>query len=202
MNIFDLAGIFEQVYGYETDSFNLSVNTLDYKQTAAKGSPYYAKDLLGREYFLPATIIYTTYTTSEFGTKAPAGKKFSLPYPVISVTGRKTIVETQLTERVGTVKELINVQDYEIIIKGFLINNEDDFPEDDMATLIEIFESQYPVQLQNALTDIFLVNPDRKGSDNAVIKDLSFPEVRGIKNVKPYQLTLVSDAIFSLDEIK
>ncbi len=192
---FDLASLFAKAFGYETHAFEPKFDTLPTRVTnSSKGAPYYDTDVTGREYFLPAIIIYTTAAGEE--------KIYTLPNPVISISGRKNIVETALTERNGTVKEIINVQDYDIVIKGIIVDHNSAYPEADVATLIEIFESNTAVQLANALTDILLIHPDRKGSDNVVIKELSFPPVTGAKYVKPYQLTLVSDAIFNLQEIQ
>jgi len=191
---FDLASLFANAFGYETHAFDPKFNELPTRVTnSSKGAPYYDTDVTGREYFLPAVIIYTI---------GGEEKTYTLPNPVISITGRKNIIETALTERNGTVKEVINVQDYDIVIKGIIVNHDNAYPEADVATLIEIFETNAAVQLLNALTDILLIHPDRKGSDNVVVKELSFPPVAGAKFVKPYQLTLVSDAIFNLQEIQ
>ncbi|MEG0499905.1 MAG: DUF6046 domain-containing protein, partial [Rikenellaceae bacterium] len=39
---------------------------------------------------------------------------YEIPNAIISCTGKKTIVETPMVGRKGAVKELINVDDYEI----------------------------------------------------------------------------------------
>ena len=120
---------------------------------------------------------------------------------MISISGRKTIVETPLTERRGTVKELINIEDYEIVIKGFIIGATNDFPENDVAILRNIYEQNSALSIQCPLTDIFLLRPDRSGSDQVVIKDLRFPGIKAVKNVCPYELHMVSDEPFNLIEI-
>ncbi|MDR3681543.1 MAG: DUF6046 domain-containing protein [Flavipsychrobacter sp.] len=200
---FSLSTLYDHYFGEQADPFNPKYDSVPQPiLNSSKGTPYYGYDTRGRQYFLPAVITYELNTPTGVGTDSFSEvKKYTLPYPVISITSKKTIVETTLTERGGSVKELINVQDYDIVIKGFLYNYNNQFPEADVATLLEIFKSPGAVQLQNALTDIFLLHADRKGSDSVVVKDLSFPEVKGIKNVKPYQLTLSSDAIFNLVDI-
>ena len=119
-------------------------------------------------------------------------------YPVISISSRKTIIETPLTERRGTVKELINMQDYEIVIKGFIIGNSNEFPEAEVGRLRTIYEQNSALSVQCPLTDIFLLRPDRSGSDQVVIRELIFPAVKGVKNIRPYQLRMVSDEPFNL----
>ena len=129
---------------------------------------------------------------------AGAYKKWNLPYPVVSISSRKTIVETPLTERRGTVKELINIQDYEITIRGFIIGKPNEFPESDVTLLRTIYEQNTPISIQCPITDIFLVRPERNGSDEVVISDLKFPSIQGVKNVRPYELHLISDEAFNL----
>ena len=124
--------------------------------------------------------------------------EWDLPYPVISISSRKTIIETALTERRGTVKELVNIEDYQIVIKGFIIHPTNEFPENRVTTLRNIFEQNTVLSIKCPLTDIFLLRPDRSGSDQVVIKELKFPAITGIKNVRPYELHLVSDEPFNL----
>ncbi len=196
---FSLIDIFEKAFGYKSAAFKPEFDHvygfIDGSKTGeltnyrsnngAHGSPYYSTDANGREYFLPVTI------KSSLGT-------IDLPYPVISITSKKTIIETPLTERRGTVKEFINIQDYEIVIKGFMINDSNEFPESDVTMLRSIYELIEPVSIANPATDIFLLRPDRKGSDLVIIKDLKFPSSGGVKNVRPYELTLISDEPFNL----
>ena len=198
---FNLADIFERAFGYRTAAFDPEFaeargnNPALRVDQGAHGSAYYAKDSLGTEYYMPVTIAYPD--NAETG----ALKKWDLPYPVISITSRKTIVETPLTERRGTVKELINIQNYEIVVKGFIIGNTNEFPEDAVTTLRSIYEQNVPLSIQCPLTDIFLLRPDRSGSDQVVLYEIKFPAISGIKNIRPYELHFVSDEPFNLISI-
>ena len=198
-NLFDLAGLFEQAFGYKTRAFSPEFNAVTGDSnpsritSGAHGSPYYAHDEAGVEYFLPVILSYE---------KDGSTIELSLPYPVVSVTSKKTIIETPLTERGGTVKELVNVQDYEIVVKGFIVNNAgNEFPEQQVAALRGIYEQNAALSIQCPLTDIFLLRPGRSGSDKVVVRDMKFPAVTGIKNVRPYELHLVSDEPFNLINI-
>ena len=219
---FSLAALFEQTFGYKTPAFDPKFNNVvgdsalspGRKENGAQGSPYYSNDALGREYYMPVTITYTDSSQNNGliggdgsftpGTTNPGGggtgiqTKWDLPYPVVSITSKKTIVETPLTGRRGTVKELINIQDYEITVRGFIIGSTNEFPESDVTTLRTIYEQNAALSIQCPLTDIFLLRPDRSGSDQVVIRDLSFPAINGVKNVRAYQLRMVSDEPFSL----
>jgi hypothetical protein len=195
---FNLGDLFEQTFGYKTRAFQPQFatvsgdNALLRVEQGVYGSPYYADDALGTEFFLPVTITYSGST---------AQQQWNLPYPVISLNSRKTIVETPLTERRGTVKELINIQDYEITIKGFIISATDDFPENDVMTLRSVYEQNMALSIKCPLTDIFLIRPDRSGSDQVVIRELKFLAITGVKNIRPYELVMVSDEPFNLIDI-
>jgi hypothetical protein len=212
---FSLADLFEKAFGYKTKAFSpgfppaQGIKTPFRSEQGSHGSPYYAKDALGAEYYMPVTLIYpdaavspsSSSTIQRSGESSSPLKKWSLPYPIISISSRKTIVETPLTERRGTVKELINIEDYEIVIKGFIVGNTNEFPESEVATLCAVYEQNVSLSIQCPLTDIFLLRPDRSGSDQVVIKSLTFPSVPGVKNVRPYELHLVSDEPFNLISI-
>lgn len=185
-----VAEVFEQAFGYKSSAFsrqpfNSYTNDIPSAGRTKKGSMLVLSDALGFEYYMPVSLGGT-----------------QLQHPVIQVTGRKNIVETALVERQGTVKELINVQDWEINIKGVIISSNDKFPEDDLESLTKLFYKKEAVEIESALTDIFLLRLERQGHTYAVIKELNFPEVRGVMNARPYEIKLVSDAPFDLTEIK
>ena len=202
---FNLAALFEKTFGYKTHAFEpilapVSGNKrLSRVELGVHGSAYYANDALGNEYYMPVTLLYSNEANT--GNNPQVLQKYSLPFPVISISSRKTIIETALTERRGTVKELINITDYEIVIKGFIIGATNEFPEIEVSKLRTIYEQNTPIAIQCPLTDIFLLRPDRNGSDQIIISDLQFPAISGVKNVRPYQLTMLSDEPFNLSLI-
>jgi|GEM_PF-650594 len=222
----DLVDAFKQAFGIQPKSYDLQVaavqgdTPLSRKEKGQLGSPYYAIDkVLGVEYFMPVTISYpdvsqtgltdtqTLYLNGQAISNSGALnsgliKSFDLPVPVISIDARNTIVKTGLTERTGTVKELISADDYDITIHGFIISATDDYPEETVATMAEIFRVGQAVSIRSVLTDIFLLHPDRSGSDQAVVTDFKLTGLKGRKNQEAYELRLVSDAPFSLIDIR
>jgi len=205
-----LGDLFEQAFGYKTHAFEPKFSRTNKRgqEQGKAGAPFYAKDALGQEYFMPVTI---SYPDTSAASSPPAGvtsdarnftskKSWQLPYPVISIESAKTIVKTQLTERRGTVKEQINITDYQITIKG-LILGDGEFPETVVSTLRDIYERNAPLSIQCPLTDIFLLRPDRSGSDQVVISELKLPATGSSENVRPYELKLISDEIFNLISI-
>jgi hypothetical protein len=144
---------------------------------------------------MPVTLSYNNGAADSTG--GPL-QHWQLPHPVVSVSSRKLLVETPLTGRSGTVKECIAIHDFEITIKGFLIGGDGAFPERDITALRTIYELNETIGISCALTDIFLLRPGRKGSDQVVIKEMKLPQICGVKNVRPYELLLVSDEPFNL----
>ena len=98
-------------------------------------------------------------------------------------------------------KELINIQDYKITITGFLIAGTNDFPEAQVTALRNLWEQSTPITIKCPMTDIFLLRPDRSGSDQVVIVDFDVTTKKGVKNVVDYKLELVSDEPFNLIDI-
>jgi hypothetical protein len=200
---FSLVELFEKSFGYRTNAFDPDFGNVQglkpgvRAEQGAHGSPYYAKDTMGVEYFLPVTLAYSDNGSAGSGQL----KKWNLPYPVISISSRKTIIETPLTERRGTVKELINIEDYDITVKGFIISASNDLAEDAITTLRTIYEQNTPLSIQCPLTDIFLLRPDRSGSDQVALREIRFPTIVGVKNIRPYELHFVSDEPFNLVSI-
>lgn len=141
------------------------------------------ENIMGREVFLPIRL------------STANGLSITCPCATIRVQGSKSVVRTAVSERVGTVKEMFQVGDYIFTIKGVLIAPVGkSFPDDDIYTLRQLFESTEHVLLQNSLSDMFLDT-----TRYVCITDLEFPDVQGrTLRMKPFQLTCESDYIESL----
>jgi hypothetical protein len=198
-----LATLFEQTFGYKTLAFEPKFEKVtgrnERKEQGVGGSAYYATDASGVEYYMPVTLIYTETNGRSTDTNDDATlKRWNLPYPVISIECKKTIIETALAGRNGTVKELIGAQDYVITIKGVIVGANNEFPEESMSTLRSIYEQNIALSIECPLTDIFLLRPNRNGSDKVVMSELKLPVVTGVKNIRAYELKLLSDEAFNL----
>ena len=142
------------------------------------------RELQGRSFFMPVTFIHTD-KEREITTE------YEIPNAVIGFTGKKNIVETPMVGRRGTVKELISIDDYEISIAGAAA--ESDWPEEQLAQLVELFEINEAVSLRCALTDIFMQEDDR-----VVIKDIEFAEMQGYETMQTVRISAVTDRSFEL----
>jgi len=140
------------------------------------------ENLEGREVFLPVRISDGDY-------------EVVIPCCTIRVQGTKQVIRTAVSERIGTVKEMFQVGDYQFTVKGVLIAPPGKaMPDDDIWRLRQLFESTEHVLLTNALSDLFLDN-----SRYVCITDMEFPDQQG-KNLRhrPFQFTCESDYIDSL----
>lgn len=157
---------------------------VDPKGQAAKETSFgmpLSERMLGMEVFLPVTL-------------SSQGVVLQIPCCTIRVTCSKTVVKTALSERVGTVKEQFSVGDYQFAVKGVLIaGNGFAFPDRQIYTLRQFFESTTPVTLSNALADLFLDT-----SQYVCMTSLEFPETSGDLQHRPFTFTAESDYIQSL----
>lgn len=198
--IIDISSLYEKTFGSkpyhvpsstkseETNLFRLGDKTSENRFTN-KGS-LLVEQFKGVEVMLPVRFY-------------DAGKLLIyLPYTVIKIAGKKTIVETALNARRGTVKEEFSVDDYSITVKGFLIDEARNFPEDQLELLRDLFETSHAVTLDNALTNIFLTDSSLKEDEQrrVVIYDFDVQEVQGGRlHVRPFTMALKSDCVFTLE---
>lgn len=148
------------------------------RESSNLGSTLRKRDANGRWYFMPVVLVYK-------------GKEYKMPNSLISIRGKKNIVSTPMVGRKGTVKELISMDDYEIRIQGVALDT--DWPDDQLATIKEIYSVNESVQLKCALTDIFMDEEDM-----VVIKSIDIPEMKGVEHAQTYSLDLETDRSFEL----
>ena len=141
-----------------------------------KGSRLFKKDALGRWYFMPVHI-----------------GDVEIPQAVLSITGKKNIVETSMIGRGGTVKELISIDDYRITIGLYIQSSDGRYPEEQINEIQELWEINEAIGIHSALTDIIFY-PDNK----IVITSISYPSTPGVEDAQVVKLECVTDAPFEL----
>lgn len=116
--------------------------------------------------------------------------------PTITISGGKNIVETELNrgERKQNVLEEINLNNYQLIIRGVILNetNFDSYPEEDVRRLREILEKAGSVTIENGLTSIWNI------SKVAIVRWEMF-EVKGYIGAQAFELECKSDEDFELE---
>lgn len=201
--IIDIDRLFQQQFGTKPHIVKIpgennsgEIYKINTTNTTNLTSDYLTKDSKGVEIWLP---VYFGGLPADVGDN---GDLF-LPYTVVRITGSSTIIRTPLAERRGSVKELYNVDDYKINIKGFFIDKDKRLlPEKDLQALKRIHESGQAFTLYNKLTDIFLTDKSLTAIEQqrVVITGFDLPEVEGgRKYVRPFSMTLESDCVFTLE---
>ncbi len=142
-----------------------------------------------------------------------SGTEFSMPTkiagyqlpnePTIRIRGGKEIIETKITrlDPVGflnrqNVLEEINLNNYNIRIRGLLINENDpdDYPEEQLRALREVVTQSGSVAIENAILTMW-------GITQIAIYDFDFPECRGMA-VQPYEIIGTSDELVDLELVE
>lgn len=198
-NRFDINALFETVFGMN------------------RGVPYDSGQLITQEVTMPEppfdSVGVVPAASGEFvqmrntlGGKLPTGQSIFMPVqigdlllpnePTLRITGVKNIVSTRLagSTRRGSVKELIAVDDYRIVIRGIAINFEDseNYPEDAVKGIHDLYLRNESLEIQSALTNLF-------GIYRVVIESIDFPEMIGVQHAQAYELSCVSDEDFTLE---
>lgn len=162
------------------DEFELQVSAPEMQEFTKKGSRLYAQDALGCWFFMP---VYIKVDDVEI----------EIPQARINITGKKTIIETALVGRKGTVKELICTDDYNVSIELYIQSGNGTYPEEQIEQIQQLWKADKAVELQCALTDLLF----DKG-DKIVLKSISYPSTIGAEDFQVVSIEAVTDAPFEL----
>lgn len=150
-----------------------------------KGTRLYKQDALGRWYFMPVSMRHLDLAGQD--------NTIELPNAVISLEQGKKIVETDLVNRRGSVKELISIEDYEITIAAFIQSSDGSYPEEEITRIRELFQINESVELISALTDLLFDKDDK-----VVITNVSWPATPGIEDGQAVRFKCKTDTPFEL----
>lgn len=146
----------------------------------------------------------------DFITNAANGAQYVMPIkldnyqlplePLIELRGKKIVKRTELTgehragvtNKRGSVKELINIGDYKVTIRGVIIGNGGKYPDTEMRRLRRVIEKRASISIECQLTNIF-------GIKQIAIEGCNFPAVHGLVEAQGYELTAWSDQDFSTE---
>jgi Domain of unknown function (DUF6046) len=195
---FDIAGLYAQAFGI------------------SRGKPFDGSQIIAAR---PATVEGYEYdgtveaegaefvtVRDSLRTNLPTGRPVFMPVriggyvlpnePSIEISSRKNIVETALvgTTRRGTVKELINIEDWLVRIRGVAINYDSPFiyPEDQVKALNDLYNRNESLEIMCALTRLI-------GVYRLVIREFTMPEMIGVQHAQAYEFVCVSDEDFLLE---
>ncbi|WP_440132751.1 DUF6046 domain-containing protein [Chitinophaga sancti] len=170
----DISSIFASTFGYTPKNFKVPNQPANNK----RGTSYYGNASYNTSYFMAVKI----------GT-------LELYNPVISISSKKTIVQTPLVYRSGSVKELVSKDDFKINIKGIIIRDDNIFPDNEISELVDLYNRNAALPIYCALTSLVFSE-----GETVVITDLSFPATPGTQNIQAYEMNLISDLKFILNK--
>lgn len=160
----------------ETDPNDLSSNS------------YYVADkksIFGTPVFDVLTLKELSYT--DFNGVEQTVNELTLDIALLEVNNTRNIITTAVSGRNGTVKEYMSDGDYEINIKGNLINPlANCHPDELLKALHEFCKSQVSIAVTSSLLYYLEI-------DSIVITKFTFKMVPGFRNVIDYELQCLSD---------
>lgn len=202
-NIFDIAALYKQYFNtapyYITPKGSEKPLTQDVASSVIAQNPnkrgtiiYSSKNIpfnkigsYGQDIWFPISFNFTYKSKNYF---------IEIDACTIAVNLNKTNVQTVVNDRIGTIQEKFNVDDYRFSIKGFLIGKNRSFPEDQIVTLKKMFITNDPVELHGGYPEMFLDKSCR-----VTILNVDFPEVQGKAVwIRPFTLNCISDFIQTL----
>lgn len=148
------------------------VEILDkYKMGTLQESEALKTSVMGTPIFMPCTI-----------------DGYDMPNePLIEIAGSKSIVKTDLAGYAGTVKEDMGMDDYAILIRGVVTNDDaEEFPVDAIRRLRELCEKREGLSISSPILRLFNIN-------QIVIENWRFPAVAGELSVQAYEFQCLSD---------
>jgi hypothetical protein len=132
--------------------------------------------------------------------------RFAVP-PICTIQNSLNVVETVVAGLNGSIKEIVSVNDYNVNIKGFLVEstfgnveqngykyrlNSKEFPEKELRQIRRFFEAKKPVEvIESRLLSYFNIK-------KMLFKSISFPELEGYVSVIPFEIEAVSDTEYTL----
>jgi len=192
---YEISMLYNAAFGYRGLPFTLpekqgvgQVIGIESVEMAEKKS--YSEDLIYKSSKIGAPLYMPT------GFVWGSGSMLQLPNePIITCSIRKTIIETPLAgnTRKGTVKEIINTEDWSIEINGLCIDPyKSGYPQDEVESIQQLFELNKRIEIKNYLcNNIF-------GIKYVVIKSLDWKAMQGKPYSQAYSMALVSDEDFVL----
>lgn len=130
------------------------------------------------------------YTTAD--NKSITVDELNLATVLIDVSQSKNIVTTPIQGRNGTVKEYISDGDYIINIKGVVVGDGNDVrPDEKLGLLLGFCQAPVAIDVASNILASF-------GIYTLVIKDYTFNQLEGQRNVIPFELNCMSETPFEI----
>lgn len=113
---------------------------------------------------------------------------------LFDVQQSRNIVTTAIQGRNGTVKEYISDGDYQVNIRGLLVEQTKGvYPTDQVQEMVRLLRLQQPVQAVSPFLQLFDIY-------DLVVQDWRMPQLEGFQNMQPFELVCISDTPIELIE--
>lgn len=121
-------------------------------------------------------------------TNNAADDGFKIDTVLADVTIVKQIVKTNIQGLNGSVKEYISQNDYQVTIRGALVDpNGQKYPEDQVKQLVEYCEVPESIRIYSRFLN------DNFNIQYLAIEEVNLPQVEGTENVQLFEIKAVSD---------
>ena len=106
----------------------------------------------------------------------------------------QNIVKTPVNGRDGTIKEFVSDGDYEISIKGLLIDQDhpNRIPEEAIRKALQWFRKGKALGVEAKIFDVF-------GVHNIVVESFHMPQIPTYIQMRPFELKCISDTEYTID---
>ena len=184
----------------KTKLYNFGEDEADEK--APVGVSYLGTPVFMNIEFSPGAYVDKKNNTIEYGgifQNSNELEGFKIDTVLCDVTITKQIIKTNIQGVNGSVKEYISQNDYEITIRGALVDESGQrYPEEQVLQLVEYCEVPDSIQIfSRFLNDNFNIQ-------YLTIESVNLPQVEGTENVQLFEIKAISDDPIELtiNEIK
>lgn len=150
--------------------------------------------LLGRSVWATVTLASEAYELEYYNNKTQVIERTTMP--PVSVQLGTVLVDVQLSKNIvtsainglnGTVKEYISDGDYEVSLRGALVNEKGyDYPLSQFKQLNDVLKAPVSLQVTSEYLALFPIH-------NLVVKGYTLPQTEGSSNTQLFEINALSD---------
>tara|TARA_R100001015_G_C4631194_1_gene193509 strand:- start:396 stop:1025 length:630 start_codon:yes stop_codon:yes gene_type:complete len=156
-----------------------------------RGVSYLGTPVFMNVEFSPGAYVDRNNKTIEYGqlfTNTADDSGFKIDTVLCDVTITKQIITTNIQGVNGSVKEYISQNDYEITIRGALVDESGQrYPEEEVLQLVEYCEVPDSIKIYSRFLN------DNFNIQYLTIQSVSLPQVEGTENVQLFEIKAISD---------
>ncbi|MCY4418875.1 MAG: DUF6046 domain-containing protein [Cytophagales bacterium] len=177
-----ISSLYQTVFGYVGPPFPGVLtrgNSRDFATQLKDRIPFFPTERNAQGLILEGSVALRRDTREEW---------YTLPIePMLSLSGGQHIIRRNtLGQQENTIKERWSQHDYELLLRGVIIGEEEAYPEEDVKRLRKIVEHEGSLHIMSQFTSAF-------GIRELAIYKTHFPHTPGIQN-QAYEIRAYSDS--------